>query len=208
MSLTSRTFLALAAILIAIVTSCSRIGRGSIVDVKRLITPSKDEILELDIGFRSTFVLVTHGEPVLVTDPIYLMPGTYNSSDDEKALYLREHAVLLSSFGGDAGGPALWKDPYLLIPLSMHYEDADPAQKPGVKVLPGGFCSDSGSLVFLPFTSDMPPSLRRQIDEVVRKGNGALLPLPEGKYSFFYEQFDAPQANMVNLYRNIVARRD
>ena len=188
--------------------SCSRMNTDSFVNPKRLIVPPDEDLGEAVAGlkFRGSFWLETHGEPVLLTDPIYLA-DIYNSKDDEKAVYVREHGVLLVDFGGDTGGPVWWQPPYLLLPISMHYED-EPSLKKGVKVLADDVGCDSGSFVFLPVTDEMPASLKHQIQEVVRKRNGALLPLPAGRYSFFYEQFDAPQSNEVAMYRNIVAKKD
>jgi hypothetical protein len=196
-------------VLTSVLASCSRTPEHSIVNAKRLIVPPNEDLGEAVAGlkFRGTFTLETHGEPVLVTDPIYL-GDIYNSKGDEKAVYVREHGMLLVDFGGDTGGPVWWQAPYLLMPISMHYKDGEPKPKEGVAVLAEEVACDSGSFVFLPVTSELPLSLQRQIEEVVQKRNGALLRLPEGKYSFFYEQFDPPKPNMVGLYRNIVARKD
>ncbi len=197
-----------AALMLAATTSCSRMNSNSIADTARLVVPPNEDLGDAVAGlkFRGLFSLETHGEPVLLTDPIYLA-DIYNSKDDERAVYVRGHGVLLVDFGGDTGGPVWWQPPYLLLPISMHYKDG-PTPPRGVKVLADEVGCDSGSFVFLPVTDQMPASLKREIQEVVRKRNGALLPLPAGRYSFFYEQFDAPQSNMVAMYRNIVARKD
>lgn len=199
-----RTLLAPALLLLAI----RRMNSNSIIDAARLLVPPNEDLGDSVAGlkFRGLFTLETHGEPVLLTDPIYLA-DIYNSTDDERAIYVREQGVLLGDFGGDVNGPVWWQAPYLLLPISMHYED-EPMPPEGVTVLAGEVACDSGSLVFLPVTDQIPASLLREIEEVVDQGNGALLPLPRGRYSFFYEQFDAPQSNMVAMYRNIVARKD
>jgi hypothetical protein len=192
----------------ACVVSCSRTNTDSIVETKRLIVPADEGLEKIGEGlkFRGEFWLETRGEPVLLTDPTYLA-DVYNSKDDEKATYVREHGVLLLDFGGDTGSPVWWRPPYLILPLSMHYK-ADLSPGEDVKVFAREVSCDSGSFVFLPVTDEMPTSLKKEIQEVIQKGHGALLPLPPGRYSFFYEQFDAPQSNMASMYRNIVVRKD
>lgn len=198
-----------AVLMLSVAASCSRMDNSSIARTGRLIVPS-NEILEADVfeglEFSGTFSLETHGEPVLLTDPIYLA-DIYNLKDDERATYIRKHGVLLVDFGGDIGSPVWWQPPYLRMPISAHYEDKS-APTRGAQVLADEVRCDSGSFVFLPVTDQMPASLKREVERVVREGDGALLSLPTGRYSFFYEQFDAPEPNMAAMYRNIVARKD
>jgi hypothetical protein len=49
-------------------------------------------------------------------------------------------------------------------------------------------------------------SLRKKIDEVLEQQNGVALSLPAGKWTLFYEQFDAPEGKPVAWYRNIVLK--
>jgi hypothetical protein len=60
------------------------------------------------------------------------------------------------------------------------------------------------SFVFLPLSADIPRSLRSKVKEVLGEKNAVALRLRAGRWTAYYEQFDAPQANMVGLYRNIV----
>jgi hypothetical protein len=48
--------------------------------------------------------------------------------------------------------------------------------------------------------------VQSKVEEVLRGKNAVALPLPAGQWTAYYEQFDAPQANMVGLYRNIVLK--
>jgi hypothetical protein len=180
----------------------------SLVDESRLIVPS-DRDLWRD-RFRKdlpeAFVLETAGEPILVTDPIYLA-DVYNDSSDPTAIYLRKNGVILLDFGGDVGGPVWWKPPHLMIPVSLHLDFEGLKPPRGTKVLADEVGCDSGSFIFLPITEGVSPELREKIKTVVGDDNGAILPLPAGRYHFFYEQFDAPAENMRRLYRNIVAKR-
>jgi hypothetical protein len=177
----------------------------NIVDPNRLIKP-KDRFREgfPELDFREVYSFHTSGQPVLITDPIYLA-DVYNSKD-EIASFLRAHGVFIMDFGGDVSGPVWWQHPFVLLPISMHSSDEDLEPPEGVTVLADEVGTDSGSFVFLPFTEDMPRALKAEVDEVLVKRNGALLELPVGNWSVLYEQWDAPEERLNSLYRNIVLR--
>lgn len=164
----------------------------AIVDRKRLIKP-QDKFREsfLELGFRDAFSFHTSGQPILVTDPIYLA-DVYNSKD-ETASFLRANGVFVMDFGGDVHGPVWWQPPFALIPISMHLSDKGLEPPEGVRVLAEEVGTDSGSFVFLPFAKDFPSALKAKVDQVLAENNGALLELPTGNWSVWYEQWDAPE---------------
>lgn len=177
------------------------------VDENRLVAAASDVLRSSYPAFqwRAACEFETHGAPVLMCDPIYLA-DVYNSSDPASD-FLRTRGVVLTQFGGDASGPVWWKDPYLVIPLSLHYGDDGPTPEPGVMVLAESMGCDSGSFVFFPITKDVPSELQREMMAVMRDRNGVLIRLPVGRYVFAYEQFDAEDPDEMESYRNIVAVR-
>src|SRR5262249_52886472 len=106
--------------------------------------------------------------------------------------------------GGDVSAPVWWKPPFLVMPTSMHLENRNPPR--GAKILTQQIGCDSGSFVLLPLSAQVPFSMRHKVQETLEQGNAVALRLPPGRWTAFYEQFDAPQANMVGLYRNIVLK--
>jgi hypothetical protein len=90
------------------------------------------------------------------------------------------------------------------MPISMHHETLDTPS--GAKVLTEEIGCDSGSLLFLPVSPDIPRGVRSKVKEVLGENNAVALRLPAGRWTAFYEQFEAPQANMVGLYRNVVLK--
>lgn len=175
------------------------------VDPNRLVKP-RDRFCESfpNMGFREVYVFCTSGEPVLVTDPTYLA-DVYNSTD-EMASFLRTRGVFVMDFGGDVSGPVWWQPPFVLLPISMHLSNKDLVPPEGATILTSDVGTDSGSFIFLPLTEDLPLALKVQIDRVLAQNNGALLELPAGKWSVFYEQWDAPEERLRSLYRNIVLK--
>lgn len=168
----------------------------------RLIEPTDDFVSGFpNAGFCNRKVLQTNGEPILVCDPTYIA-DVYNSQDDVAA-YIRAYGVFLMEFGGDASCPIWWKPPFILLPLSMHL-DGDVKMPDDVEVWVNEIGTDSGSFVFLPLSDGLPEKLMSAVLVQVELGNAALLPVPSGSWTAMYEQFDAPQANMRQLYRNIV----
>ncbi len=175
------------------------------IDSTRLIIPL-DKFCKgfPELNFREVYHFQTLGEPILVTDPTYLA-DVYNSKDDI-ATSLRDRGVFLMDFGGDVSGPIWWQYPYVLVPISNHLSLDDLLPPLGVTVLANEIGTDSGSFIFLPVTNDLPPTLQAEINEVVAKNNGALLRLPSGNWTVYYEQWDAPEGKPATFYRNIVMK--
>ncbi|HMQ05051.1 MAG TPA: hypothetical protein PKD26_14115 [Pyrinomonadaceae bacterium] len=171
--------------------------------MQRLVEPADDFVATFPgLNFRNRRSLVTHGEKILLVDPIYIA-DVYNSTDDV-ASFLRDRGLFLMDFGGDTAVPVWWKPPFLLMPISMHHEKLDAPS--GAEVLAEEIGCDSGSFVFLPLSADMPCGVQSQVKEVLGENNAFALGLPPGHWTAFYEQFEAPQANMLGLYRNVVLK--
>jgi hypothetical protein len=173
-----------------------------VVDKSRLIKPADDfKSAFPGLNFRNRRTLTTAGEKVLLVDPTYIA-DVYNSAD-ETAAFLREHGLFLMDFGGDTAVPVWWDPPFLIMPISMHQDRNLPMR---AKVLTEEIGCDSGSFVFLSLSAQIPTSARRKVKEALELNNAVALRLPAGRWRAFYEQFEAPQANMVGLYRDIVLR--
>ena len=173
------------------------------VETQRLIKPADDFSAAFPgLSFQNRRSLVTDGEQMLLVDPTYIA-DVYNSAD-ELASFLREHGLFLMDFGGDTAVPVWWKPPFLVMPISMHLENLNAPS--GATVLIEEIGCDSGSFVFLPLSAGIPPGVQRKVKEVLGDKNAVALWLPAGRWRAYYEQFDAPQANMVGLYRNIVLK--
>jgi hypothetical protein len=174
-----------------------------VVETRRLINAADDFRAAFPgLNFRNRRSLVTAGEKVLLVDPTYIA-DVYNSTD-EMASFLRDRGLFLMDFGGDTAVPVWWKAPFLVMPISMHQENLN--APPGAKVLTDEIGCDSGSFVFLPLSADIPRIVQSKVKEVLGEDNAVALRLPAGRWTAYYEQFDAPQANMVGLYRNIVLK--
>jgi hypothetical protein len=190
--------------LLLVPISCAE-DEMAIVDAARLtpIPDLREWYPKLDFAGRRE--LVTAGEPIFVTDPIYLA-DIYNPNDDPNATYLRQKAVVVSDFGGDAVAPVWWKAPYLVVPTSQYDQPRSPA---GAAELAGQIGCDSASFVFIAMNDDVPQGLRRKIEEVEREKNGARSKLPAGTYQFYLKQFTPKEEHKQwpHWYRNIVARR-
>jgi hypothetical protein len=170
----------------------------------RPIPDLREWYTDLHFGGRSD--LVSRGEPIFVTDPIYLA-DVFNPSSDPVVDYLREHGVIVTGFGGDAACPVWWCEPYLLLPVSMHYEEV---RKPDEAIeLATEIGCDSGSFIFILMSSNLPDPLRERIQSVGEERNGAILRIPQGTYTWYLEQFEPrdKETKHPNLYRNVVAQR-
>lgn len=173
------------------------------VETRRLIKPADDFRAAFPgLNFRNRRIIVSAGEKVLLVDPTYIA-DVYNSTD-EIASFLRDRGLFLMDFGGDTAVPVWWKPPFLIMPISVHHGNLDAPS--GAKVLIEEIGCDSGSFVFLPLSSDIPRNVQSKVDEVLGESNAVALALPAGRWAAFYEQFEAPQANTVGLYRNIVLK--
>ncbi len=160
------------------------------------------------LGFReSNGFIVERGGSLIITDPIYLA-DVYNANDDLLAELVRTLGVIVTDFGGDDSCPVWWKDPHVILPLSISLPD--PLITPaGAEVAANEVGCDSGSFVFLPFHPDAVPLLHDIVSEILAEKNGVNLQVPPGTYSVFYEQQALPPGKShPEFYRNVVARRE
>jgi hypothetical protein len=171
----------------------------------RLIVPSDnfDEGFP-SLGFSNKYSMETLGEEILITDPTYLA-DVYNSRDPISS-FLRDNGVFVMDFGGDVSGPVWWSDPYVAIPISLHYSESDLESNTAVDVLAEEVGTDSGSFIFLPLTADLPNELTTTIKKLVSDKNAVLLDLPAGRWYVFYEQFEPKPGSPESFYRNIVLK--
>ncbi len=142
---------------------------------------------------------------LLITDPICLA-DVYNT-DDPVAAYLRTNGVIVYGFGGDETCPVWWKEPFLLLPLSL-VSSRDPAAVPGAIRVAANVMCDSGSFLFLPLRADQPSPVSSVIEKVLAKRTGVQLQLPPGQYRVWYEQHDAPKGWPQTFARNVVVCRE
>jgi hypothetical protein len=174
-----------------------------VIETRRLVKPTDDFVAAFPgLNFRNRRSLVSAGERLLLVDPIYIA-DVYNATDDI-ATFLRDRGLFLMDFGGDTNVPVWWKEPFLVMPISMHHESLN--APPGFKVLTEEIGCDSGSFLYLPLSEDIPRGVQRKVKEVLGQNNAVALRLPAGRWTAYYEQFDAPQTSMVRLYRNIVLK--
>jgi hypothetical protein len=157
------------------------------------------------VGFTGSDTFRLEEGNLLITDPVYLA-DVYNAKEDPVAQHVRCHGVIVTSFGGDASCAVWWKDPILLLPLSVH-----PPRRPhvfkGAKKLAPRVACDSGSFLFLPLHSELPRTVKLAVDTVLAQENGASVRLPPGIYRVFYEQHDVPEGSHPSFCRHVVAQR-
>lgn len=181
-------------------------SQNTIANTSRFIPIPDLRVWYPHLAFSGCAQLVTDGEPLLLTDPIYLA-DVYNNNDDPVARYLRQHAVIVNDFGGDTTCPVWWKDPFLVMPTSHHIVDGIDLPPHDARIIVTEAGCDSGSFAFLRMRSDLPEALIDKAEVAVRQRNGALLDVPAGLYSFWLEQFEYPDKMRAEWYRNIVAER-
>ncbi len=171
----------------------------TIIDPDKLILPQPNLKARFsDLDFRDCLTFHTNGEPVLVTDPIYLA-DVYNVPNG-LASVVRQRGVIVTDFGGDRSGPIFWQFPFALLAFGTRHDPPEAA------VLAEEVGCDSGSFVFLPVTADLPPALTAKIADVLEKKNGASLVLPAGEWTVLFEQHQPRFNDDVEDSRNIVLR--
>src|SRR5690242_6405650 len=90
---------------------------------------------------------------------------------DADFLLARDHFVM--NFGGDRSCPVWWRQPFVLMPISLHLDAEDFQAPDGTTVLAEEVGTDSGSFIFLPLTDDLPSTLQDQITDLLCENNGA-----------------------------------
>ena len=157
------------------------------------------------VGFAGSDRFIVRDRGLLITDPVYLA-DVYNPNDDEAAAYVRANSVIVCDFGGDSSCPVWWRDPFIVLPLSLSLPENLEAPE-GVTVVSEDLSCGSGSFAFIPLLDDLPRSLERQIQGVIADRSGVHWLPPVGRYKVFYEQHDPPD-EWPSFHRNVVARRE
>jgi hypothetical protein len=158
------------------------------------------------LGFTGADCFTLDDGGLLIMDPIFLA-DVYNANDDPVAAYLRANGVIVYGFGGDETCAVWWKEPYLLLPLSLCSPRNPAAVDGAIRVADRVMC-DSGSFLFLPLGADQPTPVRLAVEEVLVKENGVRIHLPSGRYRVFYEQHDTPKGWPRTFARNVVLCRE
>ncbi|HWB19253.1 MAG TPA: hypothetical protein VG711_03050 [Phycisphaerales bacterium] len=139
-------------------------------------------------------------------DPTYLADAK-NRHRQEIVDNLIGKGVTVSDCGGDAEAPVWWRSPYLVLPISAHYDSSnnDPVSY-GAECLAESVGCDSGMFVFLEMNDDMPSGVAAAIHNVIDRRIGSVIEIPPGKYRLYLEQCEGyAEARLASLYRNIVA---
>ena len=158
-----------------------------------------------DVGFAGLDTFIVRDRGLFITDPIYLA-DVYNPNDDDAATYIRTNSVIVCDFGGDSSCPVWWRDPFLVLPLSLSLPEDLEAPDDAI-VLADEIVCDSGSFAFIPLLDAVPQSLDRRIQKMIADRDGAHSLLPVGKYKVSYEQYDSPEDSRPGFHRNVVAQR-
>lgn len=161
--------------------------------------------LRPDCGASIDDCLIIDNEFLLIID-LARLGNLLNPYNSPPASYVRTHGVIVASHTRPAPCPVLWRDPFLLIPMSHHlkenlmgYED--------LGHVAGSVSCPSGLFLFLPARKDIPALLDSLIDEALVKETGVKIKLPNGTYRVFYEQFEAPEDSKPEWYQNIAVQR-
>lgn len=150
-------------------------------DLIHLRKPARvDQDSPTPIVFREDASFRTEGEPVLITDPMYLADVFHG--EDTIACYLREHGVILDDFGGDFTCPVWWQPPYLILPVDSALKTTPPA---GASALATNVGCDSARLIFLPLKEPLPTDLRNRLSDLDPELE-VVVTLPPGIWSIWY----------------------
>jgi hypothetical protein len=177
----------------------------ALVDPKRFKTIQDLTKMRPDCGASIDDIFVINNEPLLIVDMAHI-GKTLNPYNSPSASYVRTHGVIVASHPRTGSSPALWRDPYLLLPMSCHLSENLTAYEETGKILGRVACS-SGTFLLVPIRKDMPESLGSLTREALAKKTGAEIKIPNGTYRVFYEQFDVPEGAKKELYQNIAVQK-
>ena len=150
-------------------------------------------------------IFVIDNELLLIADLTHI-GSTMNPYNNPSASYVRTNGVIVDSYNRGVACPVLWKDPFLLLPLSQHLKENFKVYADIGKIV-GSVSCPSGSFLLLPIREDIPTSLGNMMDEAIVKETGVRIKLPNGTYRVFYEQFETPEGSKKELYQNIAIQR-
>ena len=177
----------------------------TLADPKRFKTIQDLTRLRPDCGTSIDDIFVINNECLLIIDfsnaGILLNP--YNSPE---ASYVRSHGVIVGSYICPESIPVLWRDPFLLLPLSRHLKKNFNGYIDMANIV-GSVSCPSGAFLMLPFQEDMPDPLNKGLEDALGSGTAVKINVPKGTYRVFYEQYEAPAGAEEECYRNIVAQK-
>ncbi len=177
----------------------------ALADPKRFKTIQDLTQMRPDCGASIDDIFVIDNEFLLVVDIAYI-GGILNPYNSPSASYVRTHGVIVASYMKNNPFPVMWRDPFLLLPLSHHLKEDFNVFADIGKVL-GSVSCPSGTFLFLTFHQDMPTPLESLIDAALKKETGVNIKIPNGTYRVFYEQFETPDGSNKELYQNIAAQK-
>ena len=158
-----------------------------------------------DCGASIEDFFVIDNELLLIVDTAH-MSSIMNPYNNPSAAYVRIHGVIVGSYNRDDADSVLWRDPYLLLPLSHHLKENLIGYE-NVGEVVGHVSCPSGSFLLLPIREDMPKPLVSLMREASAKKTGARIKIPNGTYRVFYEQFETPEGSKKEFYQNIAVQR-
>jgi len=177
----------------------------ALVDPKRFKTIQDLTKMRPDCGASIDDFFIINNELLLIVDMAH-MGSIMNPYNSPSASYVRTHGVIVASDTRPESSPVLWRDPFLLLPLSCHLSEDLTAYEEVGKVLGKVSCS-SGTFLLVPIRKDVPESLGSLMSEASAKKTGAQIKIPNGTYRVFYEQFEVPEGAKKELYQNIAVQK-
>jgi hypothetical protein len=158
-----------------------------------------------DCGASIDDLFVIDNESLLIVD-ISCFGNFLDPYNRPSASYVRTHGVIVGCYHCDPICPVLWRDPFVLLPLSHHLKENLVDYKDIGDIVGNVSCS-SGSFLFLPDREDIPTSLSTLVDDALTSKSGVKIKLLNGTYRVFYEQFEVPVGGKQEFYRNIVVQK-
>ena len=158
-----------------------------------------------DCGASIDDIFVIDNELLLIADLTHI-GSIMNPYNNPSGSYVRTNGVIVGSYNRDVACPVLWRDPFLLLPLSHHLKENLMVCEDIGQVVDSVSCP-SGSFLLLPNRKDMPSSLNSRMNEALVKKSGVKIKLPNGTYRVFYEQFETPEGYKKELYQNVAIQR-
>ncbi len=177
----------------------------TLADPKRFKTIQDLTRLRPDCGASIDDIVVIDSEILLILD-LSNVGSLLNSFNRSETVYVQSHGVIVGSYSFSESAPVLWRDPFLLLPLSYHLK-GDHHVYNDLANIAGNVSCQSGTFLLLPFRMDAPKTLNKKIEAAIEIEIGVKVNLPNGTYRVFYEQFETPAGAKEECYRNIVVQK-
>lgn len=177
----------------------------ALADPKRFRTIQDLTRLRPDCGASIDDIVVIDNESLCIVD-LSNVGSLLNPYTSPSASYVRMHGVTVGANACLEPAPVLWRDPFLLLPLSHHLKGNHNIYKDMANIVGRASCP-SGAFMLLPFRKDRSTLLNKALDTALAGRTGVKINLPNGTYRVFYEQFEAPKVTSEEYYRNIVVQK-